>query len=218
MLESFKMNAYELNRSIRVTINLPKDYYHNNRYYPTIYFLDGQNLYHDEEAYRKSFHLENVIQSLVNQEKEAIYIGIWAASNEARREQEYQKEHLAEYIMNTIHRFLAERYRLNSFVYIVGCGKAAYTALMANQSSITKGVVLLAPELNEEQLSQINCEKNKLFYCYAGKKELDGYCVQCISKIKDINPHTTCSFDDNEIHNEEAWQQELLKALNYLVL
>lgn len=217
MLESFKINCFELNRSIRVTIHLPQDYYENNRFYPTIYFLDGQNLYESQESYRKTFELKQMIDNLHIKDKDAIYIGIWAASSEVKREQEYQEDKLANFIMKTIHSFLMERYRLNAYIYVVGCAKAAYTALKMNENSYLKGVILLSPELSSEQIQEISLDYNKLYYFYSGD-ECNFSCANVINALKEKMPNAHIIRDKNLIHNEEGWAPQLLTALDYLVL
>lgn len=217
MLESYKMNCFPLNRAVRVTIHLPKDYYHNERFYPAIYFLDGQNLYEDIESYRKCYHLKNIIHELAQEDKEAIYIGIWAASNEERRNLEYLSHELADFILTAIHSFLKERYRLNSYIYAVGAAKAAHMALnMCDHPSI-KGVILLAPELTLEQIEAHTYNEKKLYYFYSGD-ELNGECLNTVEKLKEKFLNSHIQFDKNKQHDEEGWQQGLIKALNYLVL
>ncbi|MDE7095615.1 MAG: hypothetical protein K2O23_03920, partial [Anaeroplasmataceae bacterium] len=128
MLEGFKINCFPLNRAIRISIALPKDYNNTSRYYPVIYFLDGQNLYKDEDSYRGvSLGLEKIITDLSYEGKEAIYVGVAAASNPERREQEYEDKTLADFIISAIHPYLSSRYRMNNYVYSFGCSKACYT-------------------------------------------------------------------------------------------
>lgn len=217
MLESFKINCFELNRSIRVTIHLPQDYYDNNRYYPAIYFLDGQNLYEPKESYRKTFDLKQAIKTLSQKDKDAIYIGIWAASSEERRNQEYEDNRLAMFIMKSIHSFLIERYRLNAYTYAFGCAKAAYTALKMSEDPYLKGAVLLSPELTENQIQEIALDSNKLYYFYSGD-ECNFSCADAVSLLKEKIPNAHIIRDKNMIHNEEGWTPQLLPALEYLVL
>lgn len=209
MIESFKINCFKLNRSIRVTINLPDNYYNNNRYYPAVYFLDGQNLYNEQEAYTKTaLHLEKMIPDLQAQDKEAIYIGIWAASHEERRKIEYEQTDLADFIIDQIHPFLSDRYRLNHFQYIFASGAASYTALKLSENKLYKGVLLYLPQISKDQLSIIEYSQDKLYYFITNT--LDEY-LDIKEKVPDLQLIIQEKTDD---YNRE----NITKALNYIVL
>lgn len=219
MLEGFKINCFPLNRAIRISIALPKDYNNTSRYYPVIYFLDGQNLYKDEDSYRgKSLGLEKIIEELSFNGKEAIYVGIAAASAPERREAEYASKDLADFILSSIHPYLLTRYRMNSYVYCFACSQASYTALLLNQDKVVKGIILLSPVLNSDDLEQLEFPTDHLMYLYAGRNEENGTCLNTIYALHDLVPHAEIVSDDNAIHNESGWSSQVLIALNYLVL
>ena len=100
MLEGFKINCYPLNRSIRINIHLPKDYNETGRFYPVIYFFDGQNVFNENDSFSsKSLELEKTIEKLKDDNKEAIYITIASASNPDKRLEEYkEKNYIKDYI------------------------------------------------------------------------------------------------------------------------
>ncbi|MCM1130670.1 MAG: esterase family protein [Roseburia sp.] len=219
MLEGFKINCFPLNRAIRVSIALPKDYNNTSRYYPVIYFLDGQNLYKDEDSYRGvSLELEKIIEELAFEEKEAIYVGVAAASNPERRVLEYESKTLAEFIISTIHPYLSSRYRINDYVYSFGCSEACYTAITLNQSEIFKGMILLSPILNMDLVRDLSIQENNLCYIYSGKSEENGVCFHNTNSLKEIFTNAKIVTDENAQHNEAAWKSKVLDALNYLVL
>ena len=219
MLEGFKINCFPLNRAIRISIALPKDYNNTSRYYPVIYFLDGQNLYKDEDSYRGvSLGLESIIEELSFEGKEAIYVGVAAASNPERRDQEYESKTLAEFIVSAIHPYLSGRYRMNNYVYSFGCSKACYTAIALNQSEIFKGMILLSPILNVDLVKELSIQENNLCYIYSGKLEERGTCVHNANLLKEIFTNAKIVTDDNDEHSEVAWKSKALDALNYLVL
>lgn len=219
MLEGFKINCFPLNRAIRISIALPKDYNNTSRYYPVIYLLDGQNLYKDEDSYRGiSLGLESIIEELSFEGKEAIYVGVAAASNPERRNQEYESKTLAEFIISAIHPYLSSRYRMNNYVYSFGCSKACYTAIALNQSEIFKGMILLSPIINIDMIKDLSIQKNNLCYIYSGKLEENGACLQNVNLLKEVFPNAILVTDDNEEHSEAVWKSKALEALNYLVL
>ncbi|MDE5855883.1 MAG: hypothetical protein K2H06_02440 [Anaeroplasmataceae bacterium] len=219
MLEGFKINCFPLNRAIRISIALPKDYNNTSRYYPVIYFLDGQNLYKDEDSYRGvSLGLESIIEELSFEGKEAIYVGVAAASNPERRDQEYESKTLAEFIVSAIHPYLSGRYRMNNYVYSFGCSKACYTAIALNQSEIFKGMILLSPILNIDLVKELSIQESNLCYIYSGKLEERGACVHNANLLKEIFTNAKIVTDDNDEHSEVAWKSKALDALNYLVL
>ena len=219
MLEGFKINCFPLNRAIRISIVLPKDYNNTSRYYPVIYFLDGQNLYKDEDSYTgASLGLESIIEELAFEGKEAIYVGIAAASHPERRDLEYETTTLANFIETAIHPYLSSRYRMNAYIYSFACSKACYTAIALNQSEIFKGMVLLSPVLNIEAVNTLSLPDNNLCYIYTGKNEEKGSCLKNAYALKDLLPNANLVIDDNKEHSELAWKSKVLDALNYLVL
>lgn len=219
MQEGFKINCYQLNRAIRITVAIPNNYNNTSRFYPVIYFLDGQNLYRDEESYRGvSFDLDSTIKKLSDEEKDAIYIGIAAANDESRRINEYNNKALAEFIATSIHPYLAQRYRMNGYVYCCCCSLASYTGLLLNQNDIFKGVILFSPIISSNNLENIYNTENNLCYIYSGKNEENNECLNTVYKIKKILPNAYINLDDNSIHNEGYWKSKLYDALSYLVL
>lgn len=219
MIDNFKINCYQLNRAIRVSINLPKNYNITGKYYPLIYFFDGQNLYNEKESLSTEvLDLETVKTRLSEDGKEAIYVGIAAANNPERRNTEYENTVLAEFIHESIQDFLKSRYRINDYIYAVGCGKSALNALMLNQYDDFKGTVLLSPEINIMNLIRLDLNINNLYYIYCGKNELNGKCLNEVEQLKTYLPNAKIELDDNDIHSENAWKNKLYNALSYLIL
>lgn len=219
MLEGFKINCYPLNRSIRVTIHLPKDYNNTRRYYPVLYLLDGQNAFKDEDSYRgTSLGFEEIIETLSLEGKDAIYVGIAAASNPEKREIEYQNTILSDFIASSIHPYLNTRYRMNTYVYVLGCSEAAFTALSLAKQELFKGAILISPVLNLEKIENLGVLKDKLVYVYAGEDELNGKCKKIALELKCILKDANFVFDKNSVHQEQEWKKKLPNALNYLVL
>ena len=219
MLEGFKINCYPLNRSIRVTIHLPKDYNNTGRFYPAIYFFDGQNVYTDTDSYTgKSLNLEETINALADDGKEAIYISIAAANNPEKRLDEYKKITLANFIVNAIHPYINARYRINNYIYAVGCGLSALNCLALNSSEVFKGSILISPEADIEDIKCLNLPKDNLYYLYCGEKELNGCSKILAGEIKKLLPNCHIVYDNNAIHDESAWKTKIKDALNHLVL
>ena len=208
-----------LNRTIRININLPKNYNETGRYYPAIYFFDGQNVFNDKDSYSsKSLELDKTIERLKEEGKEAIYITIAAAQDPEKRLNEYKETILANFIVNSIHPYLLTRYRINNYVYSFGCGLATLNALAVNVSEIFKGTILLSPEGNINMITELNLSNDKLYYIYSGHKELNGCCKILANDIKRLLPSTNLVFDDNTTHDEEAWKDKVYDALSYLIL
>lgn len=217
MIESFKINCYQLNRAIRITISLPKDYNNTNRYYPVIYFLDGQNVFYDKDSLTGvSLDLPSVISKLETEDKCAIYVGIAAAMDESRREKEYKEDILSNFIIEQIHPLLSTRYRMNNFIYSFGCSKAAKTALSLGFSKDFKGSIIISPVgyFQNFEFPSIS----KLIYLFAGKTELNGQCIKNVSDIKaKYNLANIVTFDGS-IHSEECWKNIVYQAINSLIL
>ena len=219
MLEAFKINCYPLNRTIRVSIHLPTDYNKTRRFYSVIYFLDGQNLYNKQDAYSEEIiDLEKTIEKLNSDGKEAIYVGIAAASNPEKRDLEYSNINLAKFISSSIHPFLKVRYRMNNYIYSCGWGKATLNVLALNQEEAFKGAIILSPEGNEDDFLKLKLKPNNLYYFYSGEKELDGQCLLLANKLKEFLPDGLLVTDDCAIHNEINWQEKIYQALSYLIL
>lgn len=219
MIESFKINCYPLNRSIRTTIHLPNDYNKNNRYYPVIYLFDGQTHYLDNNLNNDhSIDLENIINKLSYDGKDAIFISIAAASNEEKRNLEYNDTVLADFIINTIHPYLNSRYRMNSYIYTLAYSKAALNALKLVSNDLFKGIILISPIVDLDKVKNLIFNNDKLYYFYYGKKELNGLCHKNVNYLKSIISNIQILTDDNELHNEEAWKKPIYEGLNYIVL
>lgn len=217
MLESFKINCFPLNRSIRITINLPKNYNNTNRYYPVIYFLDGQNVFNDKDSLSGiSLNLQESIDKLESVGKYAIYICIASAMDQEKREKEYKENILSDFILKEIHPLLSTRYRMNNYIYAFGCSKASYSALRLGYSKEFKGAVLLSPIGDFKNIDIPT--SSKLIFLYAGKKELDGLCLKNIYQIKEKNDLVHIFTNDSNIHSEESWKTILYQALSFLVL
>ncbi|MBD5390728.1 hypothetical protein HDR67_01840, partial [bacterium] len=190
-----------------------------SRYYPVIYFLDGQNLYKDIDSYRGvSLELENTIEKLAQEGKEAIYIGIAAASSPERREQEYSNTMLADFIIQSIHPYLSSRYRMNPYIYAFACSDACFTALALLQKELFKGVVLLSPLVNVDLLQTLTFQQNILSYISVGNQEMEGTCLKHAYAIKELLPNTNLVIDDQKEHSEQGWKSKVFDALSYLVL
>lgn len=219
MHESFKITCYPLNRYINISIHLPKDYNNTGRYYPAIYFFDGQNVFSDKDSYTNhSLELQNIIDKLSLENKEAIYITIAAAQEPNKRLIEYKETKLANFITSNIHPYLASRYRINNYVYSFGCALSALNVLAVNQSDIFKGAVLISPEADIYEISKLNLSNEKIYYIYAGSKEINGASKFLANNIKKILSSTFIQTDDNPIHNESYWKTKVYDALSYLVL
>ena len=219
MLEGFKINCYPLNRAIRINIHLPNNYNDTGRYYPAIYFFDGQNVFNDTDSYSsKSLLLDKDIERLKEEGKEAIYITIAAASNPDKRVEEYKDTVLANFIINSIHPYLSSRYRMNNYIYSFGCGSAALNAIAVNESDIFKGCILLSPEADFNKIKELKLSNDKLYYIYSGNKELNGWCKILANDIKRMLPSTNLVFDDNTCHDESTWKDKVYDALSYLIL
>ena len=219
MLEGFKINCYELNRTIRINIHLPNNYNDTGRYYQAIYFFDGQNVFNDSDSFTgMSLSLDKTIEKLKENDKDAIFITIASAVNPDRRLQEYKETTLANFIINTIHPYLTSRYRISNFVYSLGCSLASLNALAVNESDIFKGCVLLSPEADIEMIKELNLSNDKLYYIYTGHKELNGCCKILSNDIKRLLPSTNLVCDENTTHDESAWKDKVYDALDYILL
>ena len=219
MLEGFKINCYPLNRTIRITIHLPNNYNDTGRYYPAVYFFDGQNVYNDSDSFSgHSLHLEETIEKLRENEKEAIYITLASAVNPEKRLDEYKNTTLANFIINSIHPYLTSRYRIGNYVYSFACSLSALNALAVNESDIFKGCVLLSPEADIEMVKELNLSNDKLYYIYTGHKELNGCCKILSNDIKRLLPSVNLVCDENTTHDESAWKDKVYDALDYILL
>lgn len=219
MLEGFKINCFPLNRAIRISIALPKEYNNTTRYYPVIYFLDGQNLYKKEDSYRSgALNLDSIIEELSFEGKEAIFVGIAAANNPERREEEYSSNILANFIVSSIHPYLSGRYRMNNYVYSFACSKACYTALVLNQNEVFKGMILFSPLINIENVKALTIQENNLCYICTGRTEENGTCLKNTEELKLLLPNAHIEIENFKEHSEVSWRSKVLDALRYLVL
>lgn len=220
MLERFKMNCYALNRSVRVTVRLPKEYNNTSRFYPVVYLLDGQNAFTEKESYSgAALDLESTAAKLEDEGKSVIYVAVSAAQDETRRNLEYGMTLLADFISGEIHSYLSSRYRVNDYVYAFGCAKSALNILQLASKDVFKGVAVISPEGETKLFKALpKTETSKLYYFYAGELEQNGTCKMLLTQLKYLYPNAEVHFDDNKIHDENMWKKQLNSALAYFIL
>lgn len=200
MLESFMINCYPLNRRIKVTINLPQDYNTTGRYYPVLYLFDGQNVYNKEDSFTgNSLQFDEIIDQLQLEGKEVIYITIASASNPERRLQEYKETKLANFITNSIHPYLKERYRMNNYIYSLSCGLSTLNNLALANCEDFKGFVIISPEADIDEVKKLKLPADKLYYIYTGTNEINGCSKILTVDLKKLLPNAHIVYDDNHI-------------------
>lgn len=209
MLESFKINCYPLNRTIRITIRLPKDYNNTARYYPVLYVFDGQSVF-----LKDHLNLETIIEQIEKEHKEAIFVGIAAAQDTNKRENEYNHTALADFILNELHSYLLTRYRMNDYIYAIGCAQAALNAFWLATSDLFKGAIILSPRGDETAFKAVPLHNDKPQLLYFSSQQEDKEILE-ILKWKCSNASVTLLSSEKD--DIELWKEQMLTGLQYLI-
>ena len=96
MFQTFTVHSEILQREKTIRILLPKTYQNSSIYYPVIYMHDGQNVFHDKDAfYGNSWCIEDCLQEA---DIEAIVVGIDCNEEGTKRFDEYTPWEISSHI------------------------------------------------------------------------------------------------------------------------
>lgn len=224
----------ELNRSRRIWIYLPPDYFTSTNYYPVVYMQDGQNVFDYASSFAGEWDVDGSMQNIIsNGHTAAIVVAI--ANGEIDRIDEYSAwnnptygggdgDKYAQFIVNTLKPYIDANYRTLSDRMFTAIGGSSlgglisyYTAL--EYDSVFSKALIFSPSFWFDDSVNIfteNYEKTlplKLYFTAGATEDVD--------MVPDINTVTTTLFDagftSDEIltviradgaHSEWFWKRE----------
>ncbi len=231
----------QLNRSRRIWLYLPKNYFQSGKTYPVIYLNDGQNLFNDQTAVFGEWGIDECLDSLQNQiNKEAIIVGIDNGGD--RRMTEYnpydnsqfgkgEGKAYSEFLANTLKPYIDNKYRTKKgadYTFVGGSSLGADISLYTVfEYPNTFGGALLfspafwvAPNLFEaaEKFTTGNMPK---FYFYAGAKESTTMVADMdkMAGILQLKNRVQIRKTVNPLgqHNEASWRAEFPNAYRWMM-
>lgn len=236
MVENIKITAKELKRHLKVSIYLPKNYNNNENYYPLVYALDGQIMFHSIDNPYQKFDLPSILD---NASKECICIGIHSPKILAWRTSElcpyYKKDesevdpdlsfNLMSYIINILHPLLKERYRISDDIYLLGFDEGAIFNLYATYHyNFFKGAGVFSPKLEicdnylEDIENNFNCNKKIYLYQGGNKANNTDLFYQLYTLLEDLNCNNLkLIYEDAEENNSSYWQTHILDFINFIL-
>jgi predicted alpha/beta superfamily hydrolase len=228
----------QLQRSRRVWIYLPENYYTSSENYPVLYMQDGQNLFDQGTAFAGEWEID---EYLANGCENTIVVGI--DNGGQYRIDEYspwlnplygggEGELYAQFVVETLKPFIDENFRTKAELEFTGIGGsslgaliAAYTALQ--YPSVFENVLLFSPSFwfSDEIFNlaaQANNNQNQKFYLCAGTYESESmqedmitFKAELLSAGVPEDQILRISHDDGQ-HSEWYWAREFESAFDWL--
>jgi len=235
----------QLNRSRRIRILLPSNYFDSESDYPVLYMHDGQNLFVPEESFAGEWEVD---EAMLQFESEGYNGALIVAIDNGmeNRINEYtpwanpnygggQGDQYTDFLVTTLKPFIDENYRTlpqREFNGIMGSslgGLISHYGAITYQSVFSK-VGIFSPSYwftNDiyEHTELIGKEENMRFYLLGGGNESEGLFAQMenmVSVLADagFNPNTEINFqfDPDGQHSEWFWAEYFPEAFDWLYL
>ena len=235
----------QLNRTRRIRILLPTNYFNSDTYYPVLYMHDGQNLFVNSESFAGEWEVdEAMLQFEQNGYDGALIVAI--DNGLENRINEYtpwahpeygggEGEEYVDFIVNTLKPFIDENYRSlpeREFNGIMGSslgGLISHYAGIGYQSVFSK-VGIFSPSYwytddIYEYTDLIGKEESMKFYLLGGGQESAGLEAQMenmVTLLQDqgFNPNTEINFefDPSGQHSEWFWADYFPEAFQWLFI
>lgn len=234
-------NIPQLNRSRRIWLYLPKDYYKSKKRFPVLYMHDGQNLFDEFTSGFEEWGIDECLDSLFNQgKKKCIVIGI---DNGPKRMNEYNPYNfkqagkgegneyidfivktLKPYIDNHLHTLKDKK---NTFIAGSSMGGLISLYAVMKYPEVFGGAGIFSPAFLtasglENDLNTMAKKINSKLFFYAGGNESEKmipYMKEVESKIKSLSPSKIFEEIDPEAkHNEAAWRKYFIDFYKMIIL
>ncbi len=232
----------QLNRKRRIWAYLPKDYSTGKKRYPVIYMQDGQNLFNEQTAFSGEWHIDETLDSFIQQGgKAAIIIGIDNGAEKRMTEynpydhKDYGKGEgngYVDFLALTLKPFIDKKYRTlkdSTHTFVAGSSMGALISLYAavkypqvfGGAGIFSPAFWLAPKIyNDVSAAQWGTGFRR-FYFYAGGQENE-------NMIRDMDKMITAiekkgHYETRRVvspvakHNEAAWGKEFIHFYTFII-
>lgn len=221
----------QLQRTRRVWIYLPQDYFTSSRKYPVIYMQDGQNVFDDATSFSGEWGVDDYLNALPAIQQ---CIVVAADNGGSKRMTEYnpysnkrfgKAEGIAytDFLANTLKPFVDKHYRTlkdTRHTAVAGSSMGGLISLYATMkhpkafgiSGIFSPSFWIAPKLKTDLKKAGTRLKHNYFYFYGGNLETDSMVQNIITIQKTLQQFhtvkTRISIDKNGTHNEAFWRKD----------
>lgn len=235
MVENFKLTAYELKRQLKISIYLPEGYHDNDNYYPVIFALDGQIMFHSLDDNKKEFDLPSILDSCP---KKCICVGIHSPANDLWRKSEllpfYNKENseidsslainFSNYLVEKLYPLIKERYRITDDTYLLGFAEGAMLALyLLYHYDLFKGAGIFSPSVNfcsghiEDLINNFN-NKKLVYLFYGGNTEYEDLYYKLYKAFYDLKcSNLIVEYSEDEINDYLCWMTHINDFINFML-
>jgi len=235
----------QLNRTRRIRILLPTNYFDTEIHYPVLYMHDGQNLFVDAEAFAGEWEVDEAMLEFENQGYEGALIvaidnGLEDRINEYTpwAHPEYgggEGDQYVDFIVNTLKPYVDENYRSlpdREFNGIMGSslgGLISHYAAISYQSVFSKAGIF-SPSFwytNDiyEYIEFVGKEENMKLYLLGGGNESEGLEAQMenmVTLLEDVGfspgSEINFQFDPEGQHSEWFWAEYFPQAFEWLYM
>lgn len=221
----------QLQRTRRVWIYLPQDYFTSSKKYPVIYMQDGQNVFDDATSFSGEWGVDDYLNTLPVQQQ-CIVVAI--DNGGSKRMTEYNPYNnkrfgkaegtaYTDFLANTLKPFIDKHYRTlkdTRHTAVAGSsmgGLISFYAAMKYPKTFGIGGVFspsfwIAPKLKSDLKKAGAQLKHNYFYFYGGNLETDSMVQNIIIMQKELQQFhtvkTRVSIDKDGIHNETFWRKD----------
>jgi predicted alpha/beta superfamily hydrolase len=229
----------QLNRYRRIWIYLPESYATSKKKYPVLYMHDGQNLFTDATAFSGEWGVDEAMDTLGHQVREAIVVGIDNGGDTRLNEyspynmERFGKGEGAQYVdflVHTLRPYIQKHYRAKK------CGKHSYTAGSSMGGLISFYALLkypkkfggagvfspafwVTPQLFKAIPGKARKVKGKIYF-YAGMQEGESMVPDMLAVFELMRLHSradmTSVIRTEGKHNEATWRAEYPKFYKWL--
>ncbi|ANI88613.1 hypothetical protein A9P82_04515 [Arachidicoccus ginsenosidimutans] len=220
----------QLQRTRRVWIYLPQNYFTSSKKYPVIYMQDGQNIFDEATAFSGEWGVDDYLNSLPV-EQQCIVVAV--DNGDSLRMNEYNPYNTkrfgkgegnayADFLEQTLKPFVDKHYRtLNDAGHTAIAGSSMgglisfFAAIKYPETFGISGIFSpsfwIAPKLKKDIKKFSTQFNDSHFYFYGGNKESDSMVINIEAVQKELllfkNVQTRINIDREGIHNEAFWRK-----------
>ncbi|PWA05082.1 alpha/beta hydrolase [Flavobacterium psychrotolerans] len=235
----------QLNKSRKIWLYLPPDYYTSTKTYPVLYMEDGQNLFDNATSFSGEWQIDETLNTLFNQgDYGAIVVGIDNGGSE--RLNEYSPwintsynaggkgDEYIQFIAETLKPYIDSNFKTKTqpqFNALIGSSMGAFISVYGACEFPDKfeKVGVFSPafwfaltDLNSYITNNSNIVNNLRLYFVAGQKETTSI-VSDINSVESnliakgvINSNVFTKIDSYGTHTESYWRGEFKAAYQWL--
>ena len=229
MIEGFTLTAFKLKRKLKITVNVPDDYYKSNKEYPLVFLFDGDYYFsYLDEKYKKINLAESLDDSFITIGIHSPRIPEWRTSelnpyyNGKLKDVDISLSTIFfDYITNELLSIISAKYRLNGNYYIMGVEDSCISALymLHNYEMFLVGM-FFNPDIKDTDTESllnfinINYDKEKRIYLYQGENssledinfynKLDKIFTNSTKYITNFNENSVDTFEDLKTYIKEG--------------